>query len=628
VRPLPVASILLLAGACGALLGTRAALANASPSVWVIDDGEKIRRDATSTPFERGEHDPVWRPGGPVRAFAMRNETIALQVVVEAGDAPLPHVTVDMDPLGAVRVERFVEHFLQVRRPSGGRTPGESLGWQRGSGPDPRAWVGPVPDALVPVALAAPWIPYPMSIAPHTNGIVWIDLAVPRDAPSGGRRSALHVRDGDRTLADIPVELDVADARLPDRTAGAVLYYDPSELARRIGPGAERQLWMLLHEHRIAPMHDATSAEDVDRQRAALDGSLYDPAAGYAGPGPRQGDGVLVFGAYGALGPPDARGLARVRAIADRVAADGLWRGTDLLLYATDEDCESPWGAGWRALLRASDDASVRRLRVAWTCSRDPSGQPVDVPILLAAWDAAQVARARAAGKEVWVYNGVLPRTGTFLLDAPAISPRVNGWLSALFGIPRWFYWESTFWYGRHDARPIDPFVEPETLHNDDGDWANGDGVLVYPGDQIDGSREHSLHFQGVVPSIRLKNWRRGLQDAGYLELARATDAARADAVARRLVPSAFGDAQDGRPPSWSPRGEAFFEARRALLDVVLGRPPSPFEMGPRPTGRAGAPAGCSRRATAAVEGAAGALLVVGGGALGLLARRRRRRAP
>ena len=620
----PLASIALLAGACGAVLSSRAAAADSTPNVWVIDDGEKIRRDATSTPFERGEEDPVWRPGGPVRAFAVRNETIALQVVVEAGDGPLHDVTVDLDPLDGLRVERFVEHFLDVRRPSGGRTPGESLGWERGSGPDPRAWVGPVPDALVPVDRAAPWIAYPMAIAPHTNGIVWIDLAVPRDAPPGGRRGALHVRDGERALADVPVELEIADAQLPDRTAGAMLYYDPSELARRIGPGAERQLWMLLHEHRIAPMHDATSPEDVDRQRAALDGSLYDPAAGYAGPGPRQGDGVLTLGAYGALGPPDGRGLARARAVADRVTADGLWEGNDVVLYATDEDCDSPWGAGWRALLRTSNDPGVRRLRVAWTCSEDPSKQPVDVPILRAAWDASQAARARAAGKEVWVYNGVLPRTGTFLLDAPAISPRVNGWLSAVFGIPRWFYWESTFWYGQHDARPIDPFAEPETLHNDDGDWVNGDGVLVYPGDQIDGFREHSLHFQGVVPSIRLKNWRRGLEDAGYLQLARARDAARADAVARRLIPSAFGDAQDGRPPSWSPHGEEFFEARRALLGIVLGRPPSPFETGARPTGRAGAASGCSRRA-AEVDGAAGALLVVG--ALGLAARLRRRRA-
>src|SRR5580700_8324466 len=57
--------------------------AGAAPSVWVVDDGEKIRRDATSTPFERGEDNPVWSPGQTVRAFAMRNETIALQAIVE-----------------------------------------------------------------------------------------------------------------------------------------------------------------------------------------------------------------------------------------------------------------------------------------------------------------------------------------------------------------------------------------------------------------------------------------------------------------------------------------------------------------------------------------------------------------
>ena len=61
----------------------------AAPAVWVVDDGEKIRRDATDTPFEHGVGNPVWQPGQPVRLFAMRNESVAMQVVVEA-DAAAP----------------------------------------------------------------------------------------------------------------------------------------------------------------------------------------------------------------------------------------------------------------------------------------------------------------------------------------------------------------------------------------------------------------------------------------------------------------------------------------------------------------------------------------------------------
>jgi len=576
------------------------ALARAAPNVWVIDDGEKIRRDATATEFERGAENPVWHPGGPVRLFAMRNESVALQVVVEAGPTPIDAATVDLARLsgpegaaiieegGADRthqgaaIERFVEHFIVVRRASGGRTPGESLGWERGAGPPPQAWVGPVPDALIPVEFASSSNEYPMRIQPNANGIVWIDLNVRAEQPPGPYRGHIEVYDGARALAEIPVELEVVDARLPDRTAATMLYYDRDELAKRAGPGAETHLWTLLHAHRIAPLHDATSPENVRRQIDALYGTLYTRERGYEGPGAGMGDGVLSVGAYGALGPPDDRAIARASAVADAIADANLFDGNDVFLYAADEQCASPWGGGWRSRLRASGNANARLLRVGWTCSDDPASQPVDIAIVQAAFELGQVRAAYGRGKSVWVYNGVLPRTGTFLLDADAVSPRVNGWLSAMYGVPRWFYWESVHWYGQRGTEPLDPFVEPETLRNRDGDWANGDGLLVYPGEQLDRFQEHSFGFEGVFPSIRLKNWRRGIEDAGYVELARARDPARADAVTHSLIPRAFADAAGERPPSWSARGASFFEARRSLLAIALGHFPGPETPGAR----------------------------------------------
>jgi hypothetical protein len=217
---------------------------------------------------------------------------------------------------------------------------------------------------------------------------------------------------------------------------------------------------------------------------------------------------------------------------------------------------------------------------VGWTCSDDPASQPVDIAIVQAAYDMGQARAARAQGKSVWVYNGVSPRTGTFLLDADAVSPRVNGWLSAMYDVPRWFYWESTYWYGQNGAAPIDPFVEPESFHNRDGDWANGDGVLLYPGQQLDRFQEHSFGFEGVFASIRLKNWRRGIEDAGYVQLARARDEAQTEAVTRSLIPRAFAGAAAAGPPSWSTRGVSFFEARRALLAILLGQPDPPGRSG------------------------------------------------
>jgi hypothetical protein len=574
--------------------------------VWVIDDGEKIRMDAVDTPFERGEGNPVWRPGQPVRAFAVQNETIALQVVVEAGPTPLAGVTVALrrldGPGGAAieytriardripdvvgrPIEAFVEHFVRIRRPSGGRTAGESLGWERGAAPPAADWVGPVPDALIPVEAAPAWAAYPLRVEPRTNGIVWIDVNVLPDQPAGTYRGAIEVDAAGAHLASLPVEIEVTGVRLPDRAAGALVYLDADEVARRAGPGAEEHAWKVLRAHRVTPLHDATAPEAVAHAREALDGSLYTRARGYFGPGERAPDRPLCIGAYGGMGDATAENLARVTAVADAAAtAIATPAPLDAILYADDEDCESPRGAAWGALLRSSPNANVRRIRVAWTCSKAPLRQPVDVSIGLAIHD-AQAARALArSGRELWVYNGVLPRTGAFLIDVDAVSPRVNGWLTAMHDVPEWFYWDATHWYDRHGRAPVDPYEDPESLHNDDGDWANGDGVLLYPGAQHDAFAAHSLGFHGVVASVRLKNWRRGLEDAGYLQLARAKDAARADAVARSLLPAAFDRATERGAPTWSHRGAAFFEARRSLLAIAVGEAPAgpPRPSGPR----------------------------------------------
>ncbi|WXB20281.1 DUF4091 domain-containing protein [Pendulispora albinea] len=157
------------------------------------------------------------------------------------------------------------------------------------------------------------------------------------------------------------------------------------------------------------------------------------------------------------------------------------------------------------------------------------------------------------------------------MLDVPATDLRANGWIAARYGITRWFYWESTFWLdnnrgGRGGPHGFDPFVIAETFHNTRGDHANGDGILLYPGTQI----VPGMHDEGVpilLPSIRLKNLRRGAQDAAYFQLARAIDPATAEAIADDLVPDVLSSA--GRHPSWPERGIPWLTARKQLLDIL-----------------------------------------------------------
>jgi hypothetical protein len=159
------------------------------------------------------------------------------------------------------------------------------------------------------------------------------------------------------------------------------------------------------------------------------------------------------------------------------------------------------------------------------------------------------------------------------MLDVPATDLRANAWIAMRYGVPRWFYWESTFWFddnrgGRAVERGFDPFVVAETFHNADGDHANGDGILVYPGTQGRGMTDYGVAT--LFPSVRLKNLRRGIEDAGYIALARVSDPERTAALLRRVIPRALAFAGDR--VAWPERARDWLDARRELAAIVERR--------------------------------------------------------
>jgi hypothetical protein len=207
-------------------------------------------------------------------------------------------------------------------------------------------------------------------------------------------------------------------------------------------------------------------------------------------------------------------------------------------------------------------------------------------------YDPGSAKTAASNGKTVWIYNGIRPQTDAFFTDTSAIALRANAWIAAMNGIRRWFYWETTFWYdsNRGGHGPYDPFTTAETFHNSDGDQCQGDGVLVYPGKQVDQFTDHSLGINGVVASIRLKNLRRGIEDAGYYQLAHAANAAQAEAIAGALLPTTLSSASDGRPVAWSEAGSPWFAARKQLAALVPQKAdPVPAGDGGGATGEGGA---------------------------------------
>ena len=554
--------------ALGWALVASAGVAHAQPAaVFAVPDELRLRRQDVQLARSAGQ--PLGAEGAIVTVDAFRGETVAFQVALVAGDAPIGAATLAISPFGdgsAPRTESFREHTVAVtRRSHNDRRPGESLGWTPGARPDDSAMLGEVPDALIPIAVDATPIDPPPVAPPNTVALFWVDLVVPDATPAALYTATARVVADGATVARFLVRARVAPTPLPFRATSVFVYYEPPRLAARIGDAAEveRQLWRLLHAHQIDAIASLADATEAERLADAFDGTLFTAARGYDGPGAGLPPAVAAIGAYGALKGPTPPALDRAAAIAALLHP----HVPDLFVYAIDEQCDNPRAADWVAALKARPD--IQGVAVGQTCARPASRQAADIAILSPdAFGFDSGRDAAASGKRAWIYNGALPATGTLLLDADPRGLTANGWIAAAAAIPRWFYWESTFWDddNRGGRGPVDPFVTAESFHNADGDTALGDGLLLYPGRQTGRFAAHSLGVAGVLPSLRLKALRRGIEDAGLIALAMRDQPKETARIVAAAIPRVLDEAPGESRPSWS----GFAEARTQLRRLVV----------------------------------------------------------
>lgn len=552
-------------------------------AVFVVDDETRVRREDRALLEARGRN----VASGPIELVALRGETVAFQIVVSAEQAiqgmtlSIPDlVPADGSAPGPrhVRADVFREHYLTVSKRSRNRhRPRESLGWEPEARADDAQMMGDVPDALIPTGIDPTPVAPPPAVPAGKTGAFWVDLFVPEALAPGDYSSVAQVRADGAVLAQFTVKLAVRAPVLPYRVTGTFMFYETEKLEKRMGDSdaVERQLWQLLHAHHIDALAQLNRDTDIKRLRAAYDGSLFTQKSGYAGPGAGLPPSVVSFGTYGALGGPKPEAFERIDDMAAALPA-GI---DDVFLYAVDEQCRSTYGADWKEALAARP--AGKRVRVGQTCDQPPETQSVDFAMIPGqSFGRGAPAAARAAGRHAWIYNGQLPRTGTLLLDADPRGLVANGWISAAFGIDRWFYWESVFWDDDNSGGKgrIDPFVATETFHNDEGDVALGDGLLLYPGRQEGKFAQHSLGFAGVLPSLRLKALRRGIQDAGLIALASREHADDVRKLVMRVIPAALDEAPPVLPAAWDAAGAASFaEARAALRAMITNPAPLPL---------------------------------------------------
>jgi len=184
----------------------------------------------------------------------------------------------------------------------------------------------------------------------------------------------------------------------------------------------------------------------------------------------------------------------------------------------------------------------------------------------------------REKGRRYWIYNGGRPAAGAIVIDSPATDPRATIWACFKHDVEVYFYWHGVHW--RHNSqkqgvREQNVWADPVTFDNrkqerkgpEDKGFINGDGVLIYPGqDRLHPEQDRGIN--GPVSTIQLANFRRGLQDHQYLTLARKLGLdAEVGAALKAIVPKVFSDAKG--TVSFAETGDEFEAVRYRLAQAI-----------------------------------------------------------
>jgi hypothetical protein len=349
------------------------------------------------------------------------------------------------------------------------------------------------------------------------------------------------------------------------------------------GRDLDPQYHRFAHRQRI----ELVQGYDIASVSAALgrfDGSDFTKAKGYEGPGTGVGNRIIPRTFYGPGKTFDERA--------------GAWREADswmsflqqklpnaiTFLYLPDEPARSEYnyirqlgdnihsnpGPG-RALPTFVTKHYVKELDGAidiWDTG--PLG-----------YDIARANAERERGRKYWIYNGGRPAAGAIVIDAPATDPRATIWACFKHNIDNYFYWHGVHWqHNRQKAgeRKQNVWANPITFDNrgqpnkpvDDQGYINGDGVLIYPGeDKLHHDQDRGI--PGPISTIQLANFRRGLQDHQYLTLARELKLdAVVDEVLQSVVPRVFSDS--GPAVGFSEAGNDYERARYKLAQAIAKR--------------------------------------------------------
>lgn len=571
-------------------------------TIWAENDGEKIKQDDINNPLKAGNS--VW-DGSKISIFGAKNEIVAFQIIVEAGVSGANNVNLtisdltdgtntigndfslsgadkfDMNNSVGRRIQLFKQHYLHISEPS---RPLYFRKTERLNG------VGWWPDPLIPFDVGKKLGGAPFDIAAKLNQGIWVDIYIPKDTPAGVYMGLVTITENNgMNPYAIPLVLTVYDFVLTDKYNLRTIAFigDERRIAERHGidfhraPAdyfqVENQYAKMAHRHRlnlVIERYMNNEGQPYFPLHLYLSGELYNSDNGYEGPGENFGDQLF-------LPAVDAGDDATVKSWYSWFKKNKLsWRKA--FWYIWDEPSPDNYPdikqqADWMHsfdnplkifLTEYINSDLIKGLKSEyidiWCPPADEGSQGYNI---------TAAGERQAAGYEVGTYNGHRPGAGTALIDDDAIAMRSWGWIAFKHNIDLWYYWDVAYWSDVHnDGQQTDVWNDPLTFDGRSSDWenlGNGDGTIFYPGeDQIYPSGNRAI--KGPISSIRMKNWRRGLQDYEYLYLAtQAGYSSEVNQIIAEIIPSVLSDAAGLSTKSWPSRSAPWEKARQNIRDLI-----------------------------------------------------------
>lgn len=429
----------------------------------------------------------------------------------------------------------------------------------------------------------------------------------------------------------IPVELEVLPFELPDvPSAKTMVYYSDEHINDRyLGKKwpVRKELdfatakfmdtvWInhhkLAHRHKIS-LIDGGIGLNMDYLQQfpdqktflwvdVLKGTAFTTDKGYEGPGVNTSSGIYSIGTYGAFnvkGSWNPEDEPSVWKECDRVVRwfKKVLPDVEYFIYLYDEPKSEKFTTiqRWAQWIKENPGPGNRlRTLVTSNLPKVKKYMP-SVDIGFSDWGDTAVWKPIVEAYlkeeiEYWAYNGWRPSTGSFATEDDGIALRVIGWTQFKHKIGRWFYWQSTCYrnpshvkletnvfrtawtFGRKGDKPHPKYGE--TGHN----YSNGDGVLFYPGTETR-FPEDNYGLPGPIASLRLKLWRRGIQDVDYLTMAHKIAPQAVDALVQKMIPKVLWEVGVTNPKdptyvhtdiSWSTDPDVWEAARRELANIIM----------------------------------------------------------